>query len=252
MKRSSYKLKYSQNFLKNAIAKKVTEQIKLSRTDKVVEIGPGSGQLTRGIVKKVAAVIAIEQDYNLATKLGERIGNPINLITFCGNFLEFDLPTGVYKVVGNIPFAHTAQIVRKLTSQQNTPESSYLIMQLEAAQRYAGTPLETLQSLKLKAKFEIRVLMHLSPYAFIPRPAVSAALVLLKSREVMAGRHLESYLTLVDQAFAGNYRTLFRFLQKRYGYQRALQIQSESKVNLHRLRSRISFDEWVRIAAFFD
>lgn len=244
---SLYKIKYSQNFLRSfATAKSLVDAMQLEPTDRVIEIGPGSGQLTRHFVNKVAVVVAIDKDPNLANKLASRLGYPKNLVSLCGDFSELDLPVNSYKVIGNIPFAQTAEIVRKLTSYRAPPLSIFLIMQYEAAQKLAGVPFETLQSLSLKARFDIEILKFLSAKEFVPRPKVNAALVSFKLNRRLVGDNLKNYLDLLNQAFDGNYQSLFEFLKKKYGYRRAVEI--DKQIDTRKLRRAIRFEEWARLA----
>lgn len=244
---SLYKIKYSQNFLRSfATAKSLVDSMQLEPTDRVIEIGPGSGQLTKHFVNKVAVVIAIDKDPNLSAKLAGRLGEPKNLVSLHGDFAELELPVNGYKIVGNIPFAQTAEIVRKLTSYRAPPLASFLIMQFEAAQKLTGKPHETLQSLSLKARFDIEILKFLPAKEFVPQPKVNAALVAIKLNEKLSGNALKNYLSLLNEAFNGNYQSLFEFLEKKYGYRRAVEINRQ--INARKLRRAIRFEEWVKLA----
>jgi 23S rRNA (adenine-N6)-dimethyltransferase len=95
------------------------------------------------------------------------------------------LPRGKYKVFANIPFTITAAIIGKLTSGDNPPEDTYLILQKEAAYKFVGKPIgkTTQYSLLLKPWFEIKVIHKLRRTDFRPIPKVDSVLLRIKKRE---------------------------------------------------------------------
>ncbi len=145
------KLEDSQNFLYND--KPVGQLIEISNIDKgdiVIEIGPGNGIITKQLAKRCGMVYAIEYDPYLYKKLKKMFCNIENVEIQQGDFLEFMLPEKQrYKVFSNIPYNITSAIISKLTSLHNPPEDAYLIVQGEAAKKYAGSPYnkESMQSL---------------------------------------------------------------------------------------------------------
>jgi 16S rRNA (adenine1518-N6/adenine1519-N6)-dimethyltransferase len=111
----------------------------LKHNDTVLEIGPGLGDLTRQLVKRAGKVIAVELDSNLALKLmGEIKSDSLEVIQ--GDILKFDLtqlPVD-YKVVANIPYYLTSNLMRILSESTNPPLLIVLLMQQEVAQRIAA------------------------------------------------------------------------------------------------------------------
>src|SRR5690606_32341840 len=101
-----------------------------------------------------------------------------------GDFLDLALPDSPYTVAGNVPFARTAEIVRRLTEADSPPDDSTLNVQLEAAQRFAGSPVaaESLASLRLKPWWHLEVARRLGRRDFEPPPAVDAAMLWLARR----------------------------------------------------------------------
>lgn len=142
----------SQHFLRSAsLAANLVARAAIGPADLVVEIGPGRGVLTRALAARCRQVFAVELDARLARDLAARVGEP-NVLVIAGDFLHTPLPEPPYKVVANIPFARTADIVRRLTEAAGPPEDAYLIVQREAAERFAGGPYagESVTSLLLK------------------------------------------------------------------------------------------------------
>src|SRR5690606_28034143 len=114
-------------------------------------IGAGEGALTRPLAARAGRVLAVELDAHLASGLRAEFAPDPRVKVIEGDFLDLALPDAPYKVAGNVPFARTAEIVRRLTEAERPPDDAYLIVQLEAAQRFAGSPVaaESLASLRL-------------------------------------------------------------------------------------------------------
>jgi 23S rRNA (adenine-N6)-dimethyltransferase len=152
--------------------------------DLVYDIGAGCGIISEELAERQARVIAIEQDNGLYNKMKQKLGtNPLVTPRY-GDFLIERLPQRAkYKVFANIPFMHTAEIVRKLLFNQNPPDDCYLIMQREAALKFAGIPKETLFSLLLKPWFEFKIRHNFRKTDFFPPPAVDIALLQIERME---------------------------------------------------------------------
>lgn len=94
------------------------------------------------------------------------------------DFMQYELPQENFKAVGNIPFALTADIVRRLLSS-NYLTSAYLIMQKEAGDKFVSG---TLQSILYQVDFEIKNLLFISRDSFKPKPKVDACLISFKRK----------------------------------------------------------------------
>ena len=115
-----------------------------------MEVGSGRGALTRPLARIAGRLVAIEIDAILADKLSGELDGSVEIIN--ADFLSVALPSGPYKVIGNIPFSITTDIIRKLIDAPEPPVDAWLIVQREAAHRLCGSPYssETLWSLRLK------------------------------------------------------------------------------------------------------
>ena len=123
----------SQNFIKHrSLVDELVAESGLSSSDLVVEIGPGKGIITVELAKTAREVIAIEKDPALAMWLTKKFENFSNLKIVEGDFLNYELPTEPYKIVSNIPFSITSEILNKILLSERMPDEMYLILQLEA------------------------------------------------------------------------------------------------------------------------
>ena len=177
---------YSQNFFRSPkLVRKLIRYSSIDKNDIVLEIGAGRGIITQELLKIAGKVIAIEVDKKLCLHLKEKFKYAKNLELIQDNFLNFELPTYPYKVFANIPFIITADIIRKLTSDDNFREG-YLIVQKEAAKKFIGKPYDhqnQMISALLKPWFVIGIFWKFKRYDFIPRPNVDCVMIVIKRRE---------------------------------------------------------------------
>jgi len=173
----------SQNFLTSRrIISRLLRKTSICADDHVVEIGPGKGHITGMLLPRCKMLSAIELDKNLHDKLRVKFAAADNLRLYHRDFLQWPLPGGDYKVFANIPFCHTTDILRKLTECSNPPREAWLIMEKGAAKRFMGQPRESLRSLAIKPKFDMRVAWHFQREDFHPMPRVDVVMLHLKRK----------------------------------------------------------------------
>jgi 16S rRNA A1518/A1519 N6-dimethyltransferase RsmA/KsgA/DIM1 with predicted DNA glycosylase/AP lyase activity len=138
------RIELAQNFLiDHKLVQEIVTSSNISRKDAVIEIGPGEGIITNQLAKIAGTIVAVEVDYELFKKLSDRFRETKHVKIIHGDFMNFSAPDGEYKVFANIPFNLTSDIVRKLLDSPNPPITAHLIMQMEAAMKFAGIPSET-------------------------------------------------------------------------------------------------------------
>jgi 16S rRNA (adenine1518-N6/adenine1519-N6)-dimethyltransferase len=176
----------AQHFLKSkAVARLIVECANLQRRDSVMEIGPGKGVLTELLVAIVAKVVAIEKDPNLVLRLRERFALEIDsgkleLVEADvreTNFGDFDLASGDFHIVANIPYYITGIFIRSALSAEVQPKKMTLMLQKEVAQRIAKTKKESLLSLSVKAYGIPNYVKTVPAKLFKPVPDVDSAII---------------------------------------------------------------------------
>src|SRR3989344_4840910 len=157
-----------QNFLMHArIAERIALVANLASDATALEIGPGTGMLTRELLKKVKKVIAVEADSELFEKLQTDFANDIadgRLELIHGDICNWDFETHLnsrysvkegardYQVVANIPYYLTGEIFRMFLGADNQPGAMTLLVQKEVADRIvARDGKESILSLSVKA-----------------------------------------------------------------------------------------------------
>jgi len=157
------------------------------RVQRVIEIGPGLGFLTGGLLDGGVSVIAVELDRGLAAFLRERFaeeigGDRLRLIE--GDALDQDLvhlAPPPYDVVANLPYHITSPILHALLGEPPRPRRLVLMVQREVAERIAAPPGKmSYLSVFVQYHARVRVALRVPPTAFEPEPAVDSAVIVVE------------------------------------------------------------------------
>jgi 16S rRNA (adenine1518-N6/adenine1519-N6)-dimethyltransferase len=172
-----------QNFLMHqATAERIADAAGLTPDSVVLEIGPGTGMLTRSLLARAGKVIAVEADRELVPQLQELFAQEIaagKLEIREGDIRTFDLTTlpNGYAVVANIPYYITGEIIRFLLTAKQKPISVTLLVQKEVAERIVRSKKESLLSLSVKAYGTPSYKFTVPRGAFRPAPNVDSAVL---------------------------------------------------------------------------
>jgi 16S rRNA (adenine1518-N6/adenine1519-N6)-dimethyltransferase len=150
----------------------------------VLEVGPGLGFLTRGLLDARADVTAVELDRGLAAFLADDLAGAIEarrLTLVQGDALDQDLNRLVappYDVVANLPYHITSPILHRLLGEAPRPARLVLMVQREVAERIAAEPGRmSYLSVFVQYHARIRIAFTVPPSAFEPAPAVESAVI---------------------------------------------------------------------------
>ncbi len=200
-----------QNFLMHArIAERIALSAQLAPDATVFEIGPGTGMLTRELLKCAKKVIALEADRALFEKLQTDFSLEIGegrLELISGDIRTFNITAlpGGYALVANIPYYLTGEIFRMFLSADNQPSSMTLLVQKEVANRIVARDKESILSLSVKVYGTPKREFIVPRGAFIPAPNVDSAVLTIHdiSRKHFASRaEEERFFVLIHAGFA--------------------------------------------------
>ncbi len=184
--------------------------------DTVLEVGPGLGTLTRRLLARGAQVTAVEFDADLARNLEDGpIGN--EAIVVQQDILKFDLTTlpTDYKVVANIPYYLTSNLIRVMTESTNPFSTAAILIQKEVAERVAAQPGQ-MSLLSVSAQYYCDV--SLGPVVpaklFTPPPKVDSQVLVLHRRAepLFPGTDTRSFFRVVKAGFSQKRKTLVNAL----------------------------------------
>jgi 16S rRNA (adenine1518-N6/adenine1519-N6)-dimethyltransferase len=195
----------------------ICDIVDIQEGDHVLEIGPGQGSLTNKLLQRRAHVIAVELDETLAKNLPNHISPipevrpPLEVVQ--GDILKFDLsimPPG-YKVVANIPYYLTSNLLRIICESSNPPLQMALLVQKEVAQRIAAKP-GAMSVLSVSVQlYYIATLGQIVPAKlFVPPPKVDSQVIglTLRGQPLFDSLDSKKFFRVVKAGFSGRRKKL--------------------------------------------
>lgn len=234
---------------------------------RVLEIGPGLGILTGGLLDDGAAVTAVELDRGLVGYLRERFADAIAsgaLRLIEGDALDQDLASLVmppYEVVANLPYHITSPILHRLLGETPRPRRLILMLQAEVAERIAAAPGQmSYLSVFVQYHAAVRIALRVPREAFEPAPKVASAVVVIEphdggergaAADAPAGQEREESLWRLVQAGFRERRKMLRNVLGRQlpiGQDRVDAALAAVGIAGDRRPQTLSVDDWLRLA----
>jgi 23S rRNA (adenine-N6)-dimethyltransferase len=170
----------SQHFLRRRVAAELVRDACLTRDDLVVDLGAGTGRLTAELARVARRVVALELDPDLAGRLRGRWPN-VEVVE--ADAREVQLPREPFRMVANLPFAGTNEILRHLLDDPRVPlVRADLVVQWGVAVKRALPWPSTVNGVVWGAWYSTRVARRLPRGAFAPPPSVDAAVLVFERR----------------------------------------------------------------------
>ncbi len=210
--------KLGQNFLVSGdAAARIIEALSLTEEDRVLEIGPGLGAITGGLVEQAGHTTAVEIDSGLARALEERFSGREGFTLIHADFLKADPGDDFTVIVSNLPYYCSTEILFRIADDFSAPRV-YVMLQKELGDRILskpGTKSYGALTVGLGFHFTASALFAVPGSAFYPAPDVTSVFMALRRRsEPLLKREAERELfhRLVRAAFWGRRKTLVRAL----------------------------------------
>ena len=174
---------FGQNFLiDRSVLRKIVEAAAIEPDDEILEVGSGTGVLTRELAKQARRVVAVELERDMLSLLKSTTAAYPNVELVARNLLFLN-PTEVfaqapYKLVANLPYYITAPTFRHFLESANPPRLIVVMVQSEVAQRIIAEP-GSLSVLAVSVQFygQPRIIAHVPAQAFYPAPKVDSAIL---------------------------------------------------------------------------
>lgn len=205
MKPHRARKRFGQNFLRDqGVIDQSVRAIAPRPGQRLVEIGPGEGALTKPLLQAASALTVIEIDRDLAATLAERLGHPPGLRLIEADVLTIDFTHhfgadvndpaegGQLRVVGNLPYNISTPVLFHLFEHLTVIEDIHVMLQKEVVDRLAATPGgKDYGRLSVMAQFycQVEALFEVPPEAFRPAPKVRSAVVRLTPQHRPAEHH---------------------------------------------------------------
>jgi 23S rRNA (adenine-N6)-dimethyltransferase len=185
----------------SALADAIVRDAGVEPGELVVDIGAGSGMVTRALLRAGARVLAVERDTQLASRL-RRAAPEARVLEADATALAW--PAEPFRVVANLPFAHTTEICRSLLTDPRVPLTALdAIVEWDFAVKRVRVWPSSVLSVIWSAWYELSIVRRIPPQAFVPAPSVAAAVLRARRRAnpLVPASQARSYAAFVGRAF---------------------------------------------------
>jgi 16S rRNA (adenine1518-N6/adenine1519-N6)-dimethyltransferase len=245
-----------QNFLHDANQlQKIVGAAELSKTDKVLEIGPGLGPLTELLLENAGEVLAIEMDGRLVEFLRERFSNPYFTLLH-DDALEFlrrePRDWSGWKLVANLPYSVASPILVELAQSPRRPERMVTTLQLEVAQRLMARADDDdygVLTLLVQLDYEPRDSFKIPADCFFPAPNVDSMCVVLqlRARPLLADGQRAAFVKIVKRAFSQRRKMMLKLLKQDWAVDKLASAFADLKISPQERAEKLSLEQFVKL-----
>jgi 16S rRNA (adenine1518-N6/adenine1519-N6)-dimethyltransferase len=248
---------FGQNFLVDrAVLQQIVEAAALEPDDQVLEVGAGTGVLTRELARQVRRVVAVELEQDMLRLLAKTTGGYANVEIIERNLLYLD-PQEVfgqqpYKLVANLPYYITAPTFRHFLESANRPQVLVVMVQYEVAQRMVAEPGDlSLLGVSIQFYGSPRIIARVPARSFYPAPKVDSAIlrVDVNQEPPLTASERDSFFRVVQAGFSERRKQVHNSLA--HGLHRKdEEIRTwlaAAGIEAHRRAETLSIEEWLRL-----
>jgi 16S rRNA (adenine1518-N6/adenine1519-N6)-dimethyltransferase len=220
--------RFGQNFLHDpGVIARILRAVEPQPGDHLVEIGPGQGAITAGLLAHAGRLDAVELDRDLLALLSERFAAEPGFRLHHADALKFDLCALAgdgerLRLVGNLPYNISTPLLFRFLDQAHCLTDMHFMLQKEVVERMAADPGSKVYgrlSVMLQVRCQVTPLFDIGPGAFKPAPKVESAFVRLQphAQPPWPIHDPECFAQLVAQAFGQRRKTLRNTLKDLVG-----------------------------------
>jgi 16S rRNA (adenine1518-N6/adenine1519-N6)-dimethyltransferase len=250
-----------QHWLNDEVAlKAIVDAAEVVSGESLFEIGPGQGVLTDELLARGAKVTALELDNELVKNLFLRYAiaedrNTENRVRILeGDIRTFDLrqlPVG-YKIVANIPYYLTSNLVRLLGETSNKPERAVLLVQKEVAERICAKPGQmSVLSVVAQWYFRCSLGVLVPAKSFTPPPKVDSQVVILRTRQepLVKPEKEKAFFRMVKAGFSAKRKKLRSSLAGGLGISKreVEELLANTKISPDARAEDLAIGDWLRL-----
>jgi len=249
-----------QNFLADPVAlDRILAAADLCPADLIVEVGAGTGTLTRLLAERAGRVLALELDDRLVELLHDQVAGLPNVEIIHGDVLQFSTARfgdQAFKVVGNLPYYITSAILRHFLENVPRPQLIVVTVQREVAARIVAGPGDmSLLAVSVQLYGQPRIVARIPAGAFYPPPEVDSAVLQIEVSEFpstlrAAGVEEAPFFRVVRAGFSQKRKTLRNSLSAGLGLAPAdtERLLEQAGIDPRRRAETLGLEEWARVA----
>jgi 23S rRNA (adenine-N6)-dimethyltransferase len=234
----------------STLAAELVDSVGVGPNDHVVEIGAGTGRLTKALAERAARVTAIEVDPDDARRLRATFEATPHVDVVEADVLRATLPASPYRAFGNLPFALATSILRRLLDDPAAPlGAADALIQFESARKRAQVWPSTAMSISWLPWWELSLVRRVSRAAFEPPPRVDAGLLSVRRRPqpLLSLGERESFARLVGRAFGRGSWPVRRSLRADIAPMTWKRLARDRGVPVDALPSDLNVFDWVAL-----
>jgi 16S rRNA (adenine1518-N6/adenine1519-N6)-dimethyltransferase len=263
-----------QNFLHDGNQlRRIVKAAELSKTDKILEIGPGLGPLTELLLENSHEVLAIEKDARLVEFLQERlnVAQASRLHDFSENLEAGGTPAlhllhddaleflkreprdwHDWKLVANLPYSVASPILVELAQSPQRPERMVATLQLEVARRLmakGGDEDYGVLTLLVQLDYEPREWFKIPASCFFPEPDVDSGCVILERRKspLLPDDQRPVFVKIVKRAFSQRRKMMLKLLKQDWPKEKLETAFAELKIPPQERAEKVGLEQFVEL-----
>lgn len=248
------KKSFGQNWLKDQHTLDViVKSANIDQSDTILEVGPGLGYLTDKLIATGAQIVAVESDKDLIFPLKQKFLRVKNIRIISSDILKFnlsELPRN-YKVVANIPYYLTSNLIRMLLETSNKPLSMVLLVQKEVAQRIVARAGQmSILAFSVQYYSTPQIIADVSRELFEPVPNVDSSIVKFTIRaEPLFDANTKNLFRIVRGGFSNKRKMLKNSLSAALQIDQTtvLDILTNCSISQNARAQELDFDQWHRL-----
>jgi 16S rRNA (adenine1518-N6/adenine1519-N6)-dimethyltransferase len=244
-----------QHFLRDSgILADIARAVRVPPGGVVIEIGAGTGELTRALLAQGHEVIALEIEERLVAHLQKTFAGKGRLTIVHGDGRTIDLPTLAggrpYAAAGNLPYFAANPIIRRVLETEPRATDLVFMVQREVAQRIAAKPGRlSLLGISVQVYAEATLLFDVPPEAFDPPPKVWSSVLRLEPRaeSLVPPERIPAFFDLVVKTFKNPRKHLHNALERGVALPRedAAAALAANGIDPMRRPETLTIDEWL-------
>lgn len=247
--------RFGQNFLVDqSILQSMVDVVQPQTNDHLIEIGPGTGALTKYLLKHCQHIDAIEIDRDLSAFLESQF-SPKSLTIYTQDVLTVDFrhfSPRPLRIIGNLPYNISTPLIFHLLDFLDCIDDMHFLLQKEMVERITAEPGSKHYgrlSIMIQYFCETEYLLDVSKQAFKPMPQVESAFFRLKPHATLPFKatHIEVFSDIVQTCFNHRRKMLRTTLREHYDLTKI----DEQIIDLNKRPEQLSIEEFVRLSNYY-
>jgi len=230
------------------LIKDMIKHTNILQDDLIIEIGAGKGYITSELLNYSNNIIAIENDRSLLVFLKRKFKSNHNILIYGIDYRNYVHPKEPFKVLSNIPFAITSEILKSLMFYNFQYFSGgCLILQKEAALKIIKKNSVNPFVIFFNTFFDIKIIYYVLPDSFLPPSNVNSALVAIKKKEKLNinPEFSNKYFLFLSFMLKKSEFSIFKALKEKFNKNIASNILNKLNISQNKKIHNLTVENWI-------